>query len=151
MNDEDMLPASPLGSMSAATAPARSPHDHFRLILVGAVHGDDRGFVRTARFLDSFQPDFIFVELSPYAKTFRERNQLTLQRTLSENLRIVSKQRGLLFKDALTHPEIKAIRRQLSLPHEYRAARHFVRATASGLALVDYSPLSRRMIQLWPE
>lgn len=118
---------------------------------MGAVHGDDRGFVRTARLLQSFQPDFIFVELSPYAKAFRERNQLTLQRTLSQNLRMAAKQCGLFFKDALTHPEIKAIRRQLSLPLEYRAARHFVRATASGLALVDYSPFSHRMIQLWPE
>ena len=137
--------------MSAATAPARSPHDHFRLILVGAVHGDDRGFVRTARFLQSFQPDFIFVELSPYAKAFRERNQFTLQQRLNQNLRMAAKQCGLHFKDALTHPEIKAIRRQLSLPLEYRAARQFVRATEASLALVDYSPFSRRMIQLWPE
>ena len=151
MNDENVLPANRLDRMGAATAPAHSPHDEPGLILVGAIHGDDRGFVRTARFLQSFQPDFIFVELSPYAKSYRERNQVALQRTLNQNLRMPAKHCGLLFKEALTHPEIKAIRRQLSLPHEYRAARRFVRATGSGLALVDYSPFSRRMIRLWPE
>ena len=146
-----MLPANPLPKIGAPTTPNSSPHDASRLILVGAIHGDHRGFARTLRFLHSYQPDFIFVELSPYAKAYRERNQFTLQRALSQNLRMAAQQCGLHFKDALTHPEIKAIRRQLSLPLEYRAARRFSQATASGLALVDYSPFSRRMISLWTE
>jgi hypothetical protein len=133
-----MPPADPLPEVS-------------RLTLVGTVHSDDRGFARIVRFLDSFQPDLIFVELSPYAKAFRDRNQATLQRTLNRNLRVAAGKCRLLFREALTHPEIKAIRRQLSLPLEFRAARRFSQATGSRLFLVDYSPFSRKLIALWPD
>jgi hypothetical protein len=152
MADKDAWsPANRSASIGETTAPANPLQDHPGLILVGTVHGDHRGFLRIMRFLQSFHPDLILVELSPYAKTYRDRNQVTLLRTLSQNLRIAAKQCGLLCKDALIHPEIEAIGRQLALPFEYRAARRFSRATGSCLALVDYSRFSRRMIRLWPE
>jgi len=131
---------------SSSPLPEGSP-----LILAGVVHGDDRGFVRAIRFLYSFQPDLILVELSPYAKAFRDGKRRTLQQTLNRNLRATAEACGLSYREALTHPEIKAIRRQLSLPPEYRAARRFSQATGSRLFLVDYSPFSRKLIALWPE
>ena len=119
--------------------------------LAGTVHSDERGFERALYFLSSFQPDLVFVELSPYAKVFRDRHQCTLQRTLNFNLKIAAKDCGLTLREALRHPEIRAVRRQLALPFEYRAARRFSEATGSMLSLVDYSPFSRKLIGLWPE
>jgi hypothetical protein len=122
-----------------------------RLTLVGTVHGDHQGFERTACLLRLLQPDLVIVELSPYARAFRDSNQVSLQRTLKQNLRAAAGGCSLPFRHALTHPEIKAIRRQLVLPFEYRAARRFSQASGSNLSLVDYSPFSRKMIKLWPE
>lgn len=118
---------------------------------MGSVHGDERGFVRTLRFLNSFQPDLVLVEFSLYGKIFRDRHQHALQQSLSHNLAIAASNCGLTFRRALRHPQIKAIRRQLALPFEYRAALRFSQTTGSPLVLVDYSPFSRRMIRHWPE
>ncbi len=121
------------------------------LTLVGSVHGDERGFERTLGYLRSFQPDLVLVELSPYGKVFRSRHQCALQRTLNHNLALAARHAGLTFRRALHHPEIKAIRRQLALPFEYRAARRFSQETGSRMSLVDYSPFSRKMIEPWQE
>lgn len=121
------------------------------LTLVGGVHGDERGFTRTLRFLQTFQPDLVLVELSPYGKVFRERHQRALQRKLNENLAIAAGNTNLTYREALTHSQIRPIRRQLALPFEYRAARRFSRTTGNPFLLIDYSPFSRRLIGQWPE
>lgn len=118
---------------------------------MGSVHGDERGFERTLRLLGSLQPDLVLVELSPYGKAFRNRQHHTLQRTLNHNLSLAANLTSLTFRQALRHPEIKAIRRQLALPFEYRAARRYSPATVSALALVDSSRFSRKMIESWQE
>jgi len=121
------------------------------LILVGGVHGDRHGFRRTLHFLETFQPDLVLVELSPFGKAFRDRNRRTLQQTFAHNLLLAARHVHLSLREALLHPEIRSIRRQLALPFEYRAARRFVRNTGNRLALVDSSLFSRRMIAHWPE
>ncbi len=121
------------------------------LILVGGVHGDQHGFRRTLHFLETFQPDLVLVELSPFGKAFRDRNRRTLQQTFAHNLLLAARHVHLSHREALLHPEIKSVRRQLALPFEYRAARRFVRNTGNRLALVDSSLFSRRMIAHWPE
>lgn len=118
---------------------------------MGGVHGDKRGLVRTLRFLHSFQPDLLLVELSPYGKAFRERHQRALLKTLAQNLIIAAMSSHVSLREALLHPEITAIRRQIALPFEYRAARRYAQFADSPLLLVDYSSFSRRMISHWPE
>lgn len=121
------------------------------LTLVGGFHGDKRGLMRTLRFLQAFEPDLLLVELSPYGKAFRDRHQRTLQHTLAQNLTIAAMSRHLSLREALLHPEITAIRRQMVLPFEYRAARRYAQLTGNPVVLVDYSPFSRRMISHWRE
>lgn len=121
------------------------------LILLGTVHGDPRGFARCLHSLQFLRPDLIFVELSPFARSFREDNASALHGVLFDNLRAAARKCLMPLRDALTHPEINAVRRQISLPFEYRAARRFSRATGSTLLLVDQSPFSRKMIERWPE
>lgn len=130
-------------------SPSGSPVS--RLILVGAVHGDPLGYARTQLCLHALQPDLLFVELSPYGKAFRSDNQAALQRTLHSNLSVAAGKHAMPLRRALGHPEIKAIRRQLALPFEYRAAFRYSRASGAGLFLVDDSSFSRRIIASWPE
>jgi hypothetical protein len=101
--------------------------------------------------LRSLQPDLVFVELSPYGKTFRSSNQASLLEILDRNLRVAAGKGCLPFRQALTHPEIKAVRRQIVLPFEYRAAWRYVQAKGTEPLLVDFSSLSRRMISSWPQ
>lgn len=122
-----------------------------RLILVGTVHADPSGFRRTFTFLHALRPDLVLVELSPYGLAFRIKNQRLTHNTLNTNLRIAAESVGVPYRQALRHPEITAIKRQVSLPFEYRAARTYARKTSTPLFLVDYSPFSRRFISQWPE
>jgi hypothetical protein len=141
---------SPCPPISLSPHPPLSP-SHSKLILVGTVHADRHGFARTARLLLSLQPDLVFVELSPFGKSFRSSNKVALQGILNHNLKEAAGKCGLPLKHALTHPEIQAVRRQIVLPFEYRAAWRYSRASGVELVLVDFSPFSRRMISSWPE
>jgi hypothetical protein len=121
------------------------------LTLVGTIHADPHGFARTQSLLRSLQPDLVLVELSPYGKTYRTSNQLLPQEILTRNLKDAAVECGLPFKHALTHPEIKAVRRQITLPFEYRAAWRYSRDSGTELILVDFSPFSHKLISSWSE
>jgi hypothetical protein len=121
------------------------------LVMVGTVHGDTEGFQRILRFLETYRPRLVFVELSPYGHHFRKAHQTALQQALNHDLLTAARLCRVSFREALRHPEIKAIRRQLALPSEYRAASLYCRKAAARLILADYSPLSKKLISYWPE
>ena len=122
-----------------------------RLRLVGTVHGDPGGFKELKKLLESLKPDLIFVELSPFAWAFRKRHQVCFQKTLHNNLMRAAQRLHLPFRDALRHPHITAIRRQISLPFEYRAASSYALAHKAHLFPVDDSLFSQEWIRSWPE
>ncbi len=121
------------------------------LFLAGTVHHDSRGFTRLASLLRSMRPDAVFVELSPFAWMFRKRHQKTLTTVLNGNAARAARSCGISTHDALIHPHITAVRRQLSLPFEYRASSAYARSTGSALFLADYSGFSREWIASWRE
>lgn len=120
-----------------------------RLTCIGTVHYDPAGYTLLKRFLDHLQPDLILLELSPYGRRYRRRHQRDLLRGLLENLKIATEQVGVTLRQALKNPEIAAIRRQLSLPYEYRAARSYARLRGASLRLVDASSFSMQWILQW--
>jgi hypothetical protein len=122
-----------------------------RLRLLGTVHGDPRGFRRLRQFLQQFQPDLILVELSPFGLAFRQAHQRELQRTLGQNLRRAATEIHCAWQKALAHPEIRAIRRQIALPFEYRASYHYARAHNKRLLLLDRSDFSQALVACWPD
>lgn len=122
-----------------------------RLLLMGTVHGDPQGLKRLQSFFGSFKPDLILVELSPFARAFRKRHQTYFQNVLCRNLEHAARKSGVPFRDALKHPRIVSIRRQVCLPFEYRAASSYARNSGAGLFTVDYSLFSRQWIDSWPE
>lgn len=96
-------------------------------------------------------PDFLLVEISPWGLHFRMANQHRYQRLLGQNLRRAAQARNIVFREALKHPDIQAIRRQTALPFEYRAARRYGAETGVPLVCVDSSAFSRHWIDTWPE
>jgi hypothetical protein len=126
-------------------------HDSSRLLLLGTVHGDKRGMARLRRFLAQVRPHLVLLEMSPFARDFRIAHQRTCQKRLSIQLKRASAQCQMSWRRAFAHPEILAIRRQLALPFEYRAALQYSRRTEAKLVLVDQSSFSRRLIASWPD
>lgn len=122
------------------------------LILLGTVHSDPSGYARTRFLLSEIQPDLVFVELSPYALHYRKEHAPRLLRELSQNLQHAAHRIGLSFKDALMHPQVRAIRRQIALPFEYRASEAYAsHATGVTILAVDWSEFSRQWIETWGE
>lgn len=122
-----------------------------RLILVGTVHSDPHGYRRTLQLLERLQPQLILVELSPFGLTFRRTRQRVLHATLRSNLIQAAAQSGLALRQALNHPQIRSVSRQLSPPFEYRAAVRFGRRHGARLLLVDDSRFSRYWVTTWPQ
>lgn len=120
-------------------------------MLLGTVHSDRRGFRRTFEFLRDCRPDCILVELSPFALAYRKKEASRLCRLFREHIRTVSKKRSIEFRDALKHPRIRDVFRQLGLPFEYRASVAYARSSCAMVAPVDYSEFSRQWIETWPE
>jgi hypothetical protein len=118
---------------------------------MGTVHHDTKGYARLKAFLDSFQPDLILLELSPYAWMFRKRFQASFQRRLEANLARAVAVSGLDPRQAGKHARVTAIRRQIALPFEYRAASAHASRSGAKIFLVDYSGFSRKWIESWPE
>jgi hypothetical protein len=122
-----------------------------RLTLLGVTHHDPDGFINLGRFLTNYQPDVILLEISPYAVALRKRRQVELQGAFRRNLEIASYNCGIALKDALKRPEITALRRQISLPFEFRAASAHTEKSGAALVFVDQSSFSWRLTALWQE
>lgn len=127
------------------------PPENTRFFLIGTVHGDPRGFRRLRRFLDRFQPDLILVEMSPFAWAYRKTHGLSLHRTLNQRIRQAAALHGWDPKRALTHPQVKAIRRQIAMPFEFRASYQYAQCHKSWPLLIDRSDFSASMVAFWSE
>ncbi len=121
------------------------------LHLLGTVHSDPAGFRRTSEFLVQYAPDLIFVELSPFALSYRKRHSHTLLQSLFRNLRNASAKTHVEYSSAIRHCQVASIVRQISLPFEYRAAKAFSARVGVPVIPVDYSRFSRQWIQTWEE
>jgi len=150
------MASAPLPSGSSSLIPGaaygKDPSELLsHLFLVGTVHGDPNGFRRSLRLLQFLKADLILVELSPFALSFRQAHQQHFQQAFRSNLEKAAESCSIPIKDGLRHPEITAIRRQISLPFEYRAASKYALRNEATLIPVDYSVFSRRWIETWPE
>lgn len=125
-----------------------NPHN---LSLIGGVHQDPDGYRRCLRLILWLQPDILFVEISPFALSYRLHHHRELRETLRSNLRQAAARIGIPLPTAMRHPGVQAIRRQIQLPFEYRAASRYATFYGTKLIAVDSSSFSRRWIETWPE
>lgn len=108
-----------------------------RLVLLGTVHGDPRGYDRSLDLLRRFKPDLITVEISHFSLRYRQRQEAHWQRLLHlalETLPLVA--RG--------HLAIRRLVAQVSLPFEVRATRDYSRQYGIPWRPLDLGGPSRR-------
>ena len=92
------------------------------LVMVGTVHRDPKGFGKLLRILEREAPNFITVEISPYALEFRAKQASHFRAILRENLKKIQREEGGSYRRFLSHGEIQGIFLLLKVPFEWRAA-----------------------------
>jgi hypothetical protein len=110
---------------------------NYRLILIGTVHGDPRGYERAWALLNHLRPDLVSVEISPFSLRYRLRHGPSWQRQLSQAL-------AELPAEAAQHLAIQRLAAQVALPFEVRAARDFSLNYKVPWRPLDLGFLSRR-------
>jgi hypothetical protein len=110
--------------------------DH-RLILIGTVHGDPRGYGRVTRLLAHLKPDIVTVEISPFSLRYRLKHGPAWQRQLTQVL-------SQMPKAAARHLAIQRLAAQVALPFEVKAARDYHRGTGAPWRPLDLGGLARR-------
>jgi len=108
-----------------------------RLILIGTVHGDPRGYERAVTLLDHLEPDLVTVEISPFSLRYRLRHEPRWQRQLTRVL-------ANLPPTAPRHLAFQRLAAQVALPFEVRAARDYGRERRVPWRPLDLGFLSRR-------
>jgi hypothetical protein len=117
-----------------------------RLILVGTVHRDPKGFGKLLRTLEKEAPDFVTVEISPYALDFRANRAFALRSLLRDNLKKIQEKEGKQYPHLLSQSEIQGIFLLLKVPFEWRAAEAYAEKGRAGLRAVDLSSYSKEKL-----
>ena len=110
---------------------------HYRLTLIGTVHGDPRGHTRAGELLNYLRPDLITVEISPFSLRYRRQHEARWQQQLAESL-------AELPAGAALHLAIQRLTAQVALPFEVRAAGDYSRRLNVPWRPLDLGFLSRR-------
>jgi pheromone shutdown protein TraB len=116
------------------------------LVMVGTVHRDPKGFGNLLRILEREAPDFITVEISPYALEFREKQASHFRAILRENLQKIQREEGESYRRFLSHGEIQGIFLLLKVPFEWKAAKEYARRSRIGLKAIDLSTYSEEKL-----
>jgi len=121
------------------------------LLMVGTVHRDPRGRGKLLRLLRREQPSVISVEISPYARFFRARKAADFRTTLRENLRRIQREKGISWRDLLSHGGIQGIFLLLKEPYEWQAAGAYAEESGSRIQDIDLSEFSEERLSHLPE
>jgi len=116
------------------------------LVMVGTVHRDPKGFGKLLRILEREAPNFITVEISPYALEFRAKQASHLRAILRENLKIIQREEGGSYRRFLSYGEIQGIFLLLKVPFEWRAAAEYARRSRIGVKAIDLSAYSEEKL-----
>ncbi len=129
----------------------RSQFAHPRLVLVGTVHRDPRGYTRLFRLLERECPAMVTVEISPYSRALRVQQSVMLLRTLRRNLRQIQKEDRRPLTAILSHSLIMGIFFLLKEPFEWRAAKIYASQNGIPLQDIDLSAFAQDHLANLPE
>ena len=121
------------------------------LVMVGTVHRDPRGKARLLRLLQREQPSAVSVEISPYARIFRNQKATAFRAALRENLRRIHQEEGLAWRRILSHSAIQGIFLLLKEPYEWRAAKAYGEETRCRIQDIDLSEYSEEKLTQLPD
>lgn len=113
------------------------------LLLIGTVHLDPVGAEKLRKILTKACPVAVAVEVSPYGLFYRRRNGRRLLRRLMRTVKLLAEDLQVSWR---RWGQIHAIRTQIQLPFEYRAALSYCRDTGATLSCIDSSLWSKRWI-----
>ncbi len=111
-----------------------------RLILIGTVHGDPRGYARAWGLLQRLKPDLVTVEVSRFSLRYRERQEANWQRLLQQVL-------AALPGAAAGHLALRRLAAQVALPFEVRVARDYAEQYQIPWRPLDLGGPSRRHLR----
>jgi hypothetical protein len=117
------------------------------LFLIGTVHNDPCGYAKLYKLFTALKPDLITLELSPYGRGFRTKNQKKFTRRL---LSLYKKARGVnphhdAFPEIVLLPSpVQSLVYTLNYPFEFLAARDYSHARRVPLYCIDLSHVSRQ-------
>jgi hypothetical protein len=121
------------------------------LFLIGTVHNDPCGYAKLYKLLTAITPDYITLELSPYGRGFRTKNQMKLSRKL---LALYKKARGVKPHHDVS-PEsghlplpVQSLLCTINYPFEFLAARDYSHACRVPLYCIDLSHVSREKMRM---
>ena len=121
------------------------------LFLIGTVHNDPCGYAKLYKLLTAITPDYITLELSPYGRGFRTKNQMKFSLKL---LALYKKARGLNPHHDVS-PEsghlplpVQSLLCTINYPFEFLAARDYAHACRAPLYCIDLSHVSRQMMHM---
>ena len=120
---------------------------HAQLVLIGTVHHDLRGYEKLSALLSVLKPDIITLELSPYGRGFRTKQQQRLSQKL---LALYAKTCGINpdhDNSAERWPlpsSVQSLLCTLNYPFEFLAARDYTYAHKVPLYCIDLSSVSRQ-------
>jgi hypothetical protein len=121
------------------------------LLMVGIVHRDPRGKAKLLRLLQREQPSAVSVEISPYARIFRNQKAAAFRAALRENLRRIHQEEGLAWRRILSHSAIQGIFLLLKEPYEWQAAKAYGEETRCRIQDIDLSEYSEEKLFHLPE
>jgi hypothetical protein len=116
------------------------------LVMVGTVHRDPGGYGKLLGVLDREAPDFITVEISPYALEFRAKRAADLRAALRENLKKIREQEGDSFRRLFSGGGVQGILLLLKIPFEWTAAEEYAGRRRIGLKPIDLSSFSEEKL-----
>ena len=116
-------------------------------VLIGTVHHDPRGYKKLYALLTALKPDLITLELSPYGRGFRTKNQTKLSRkllALYKKARAVNTHHTVSDESGQLPSPIQSLVCTLNYPFEFLAARDYAHACRVPFYCIDLSPVSRQ-------
>ena len=116
-------------------------------VLIGTVHHDPRGYKKLYALLTALKPDLITLELSPYGRGFRTKNQTKLSRkllSLYQKARAVNAHHTVSDDSGQLPSPIQSLVCTLNYPFEFLAARDYAHACRVPFYCIDLSPVSRQ-------
>ena len=116
-------------------------------VLIGTVHHDPRGYKKLYALLTALKPDLITLELSPYGRGFRTKNQTKLFRkllSLYQKVRAVKAHHTVSDDSGQLPSPIQSLVCTLNYPFEFLAARDYAHACRVPFYCIDLSPVSRQ-------